>query len=102
MERLLLTQEEARNIIGVGERNFLLLGIPYIQIGKRRKYRMEDIKEWLEKSVKGEKPCPLKKEKGRRTSGTTSPSKVIGFAEALKRTGATLPRALKQNGDLRR
>lgn len=80
----LLTKREARKLVGVSEKIFNALLIPYIEIGKRKRYRLSDIQAWINRQLK-EPACPPRaKEKGRRITGTTSRSTVIGIEGALK------------------
>lgn len=82
--RLLLTKEEVKKLLGVGDRAFAELGVDYVPLGKHRRYTMEDVMRAIN-DRKQEGACHFAKGKGRRTGGTTSRSVGPGFEEALKR-----------------
>jgi hypothetical protein len=81
---LLLTKEEVKRRLGIGDRAFAELGMSYVVLGKRRRYTMDDVVRAIEKH-KQEGVCRSGKGRARRTGGTTSRSVGIGFEEALKR-----------------
>ncbi len=83
-QRLLLTKEEVKRLLGIGDGAFAELGVAYITLGKRRRYTMEDVMRAIN-DRKQEGACRFGRERGRRTGGTTSQSAGIGFEEALKR-----------------
>lgn len=47
MEKLIYTPEEARELLGVGEKAFRRLPIAYIKIGMRKRYRLDDLKDFI-------------------------------------------------------
>lgn len=83
-QRILLTKEEVKKLLGIGDATFSELGVDYIQLGRRRRYVIEDVYRAInERKQPG--ACHLPKGRIRRSGGTTSPSTGIGFEEALKR-----------------
>ena len=82
--RLLLTKEEVKKLLGIGDRAFAELAVAYVPLGRRRRYTLEDVMHAIEKR-KQEGACHFAGGKGRRTGGTTSRSAGLGFEEALKR-----------------
>lgn len=96
-ETLLVDAKEARSILGgVGEKLFRSLGVPARWVGKRKKYHVDDLRDFartLEKTAS----CPSLKDPARRISNTISRSKEIGFAEARKQTTRLQPKPLKAN-----
>jgi hypothetical protein len=96
MEKLLVDAKEARSILDVGEKLFRSLNVTARWVGKRKKYHVDDLKEFartLEKTAS----CPSLKDPVRRTGNTTSRSKAIGFEEALRRTTKERPERLNQS-----
>lgn len=81
--RLLLTKEEVKRLLGIGEHAFAELGVAYIPLGKRRRYMLEDAMRAIE-NKKREGGCHFVRDRGRRIGGTTSRSAATGFEEALK------------------
>lgn len=72
-------------LLGVGEKMFRALHISFVPVGKRKKYALADLETYINRN-REQPACPsLAKEKGRRTTGTTSRLGVIGFEEARKR-----------------
>jgi hypothetical protein len=61
----------------------------YVTIGKRKRFTAEDLAEFKERK---RAQCPSVAGRVRLGSGMTSPSKVIGFAEAVRRTTGSSPR----------
>jgi len=86
---ILYSREQAIKELRIGEKAFNSLNIPYIPVGKRKKYRMEDIQNKLDQ-LKREATCPSKSAKAPRTTHTTLRSMVIGFEEALRQTTSQL------------
>jgi hypothetical protein len=86
---LLLTPEAARRKLGVSERglrDLLKKGLPFIKVGKRRMFPVNDIAAWISEQVKCPNPASHISSTGARARRTgTSPgrSTVIGFDEAL-------------------
>lgn len=94
MEKLLVTAGEARKILGVGEKLFRALGLPYRVVSKQKKYLVDDLVLFA-KSLERLDPCHSSKEPkrtARMSGGTTSRSKEIGFAEARKQTIKSQPK----------
>lgn len=81
---LLLTKEEVKRRLGIGDRAFAELHVAYVVLGRRRRYMMDDVVRAIEKRKRGG-ACHSGKGKGHRTGGTTSRWAGIGFEEALKR-----------------
>lgn len=74
-------------MLGIGERKFVSLPIPFIKVGKTKKYTLEDIESYIEKNRQEQvSACQLKRGKVRRSTGTISQFTEIGFAEALRQT----------------
>lgn len=90
-EKLAYDKKEAMGMLGVKQKVFNRLKIPYTLIGKRKKYLLDDLKDFLTNN-RHEGICQSVKGKARRITGTASHSTVIGFAEALKRTTGKQPR----------
>lgn len=82
---IFIKRGEAIKLLGVSENTFTSLGIPYYEIGKRHKYKIDDIEHWLNGRKRGDK-CPSAKGRGRHTTGTTLRSGVLDFEAALKQT----------------
>lgn len=83
MEKLLYTFDEARDLLGVGEKAFRALGVPAKRVGKRKKYRLCDLEVFIN-NLPTERPCQSSKGRVRRSGNTISPSKDKGFAEVRK------------------
>lgn len=83
-QRILLTKEEIKKLLGIGERAFAELGAPYVPLGRRRRYLLDDVMRTIHER-KQEGACHFAGGKGRRTGGTTSRSAGPGFEEALNR-----------------
>lgn len=82
-DKLLYNAEEARELLGVGEKKFRALGIPARKLGKRKMYSLEDLKLFINRLDK-EEPCQSIKERGRPTGSTISQSRGSDFAEVRK------------------
>jgi hypothetical protein len=82
-QRFLLTKEEVKRSLGIGDAAFGELGVPYVVLGKRRRYVMDDVMRAIN-DRKQEGACHFERGRVRRTGGTTSRSAVTGFEEALK------------------
>lgn len=83
MEKLLVDAKEARVILGdIGEKAFRALNVPARWVNKRKKYHVDDLKEFARNLEKSE--CPSLKEKAPPSTGMISRSKEPGFAEARK------------------
>lgn len=83
MEKLLVDAKEARSILDVGEKLFRSLNVTARWVGKRKKYHVDDLKEFartLEKTAS----CPSLKDPVRRSTNSISRSKETGFVEARK------------------
>lgn len=83
MEKLLVDAKEARFILGdIGEKAFRALNVPARLVNKRKKYHVDDLREFARKLEKAQ--CPSLKEKAHRSTGTISRSREPGFVEARK------------------
>lgn len=80
---VLLSKEEVKRALRIGEAAFAELGVAYVQLGKRRRYVMDDVMTALARR-KHEVVCRYARGRGRHSGGTTSLSRGIGFEEALK------------------
>ena len=60
--------------------------IPYLRLGNTRRYRKIDVEKFIHGNIEEPKRCQLKKGKIHHSTGMTSQSKVVGFAEAVKLT----------------
>lgn len=94
-EKLIYTPTEAAEMLGVGIKTFKTLGVAYVEIGKRKRYKLEDLKQFIiERTYR---PCQLRKGRTRRITGTISPSEASGFEEAVKQTISKQQNPLQQN-----
>jgi len=82
-QHILLSKEEVKKLLGIGDRAFFELGVDYIKLGRRKRYVLEDVHTAINKRRQAAL-CRLKKGKARRSTGMTSRCTVIGFEEALK------------------
>jgi hypothetical protein len=83
-KKLLLSKSEAMQLLGVGERAFNSLRLSYIPVGKRRKYALRDLENFIHQQ-RQQAPCLNPgSAKAHPTTGTTSRSKVIGIEAARK------------------
>ena len=96
MDKILYTRPQACTLLGIGEDVFNQMDIPFIQIGERLYYDIFAIHEHVISNRRNPKTgklvCRSIKGKAQTIGTTTSGSKVVDFAEALKRTtSASLP-----------
>ena len=88
MTPLLVTAAEIREpqYLGVSERglrDLLKRGLPYIKVGKRKMFPPKEVEQWV--SDQAGRPTGSTSAPGRPSGTIRSPSKVIGFDEALAR-----------------
>ena len=76
----LLTTEDVAKVVGVTARGVRKLEIPFVRIGRLRRYDRRDVEAYIRESKK----WPSSKDQGPRTTIRSSKSEGIGFAAALK------------------
>lgn len=84
VNKILYSKHEAMALLGIGEKMFRSLDVPYVTIGRRKKYALSDLQLFIARNREDPACLGLAKGKARRTTGTTSRSAVIGFEEAVK------------------
>lgn len=82
-QRILLSKEEVKKLLGIGDRAFFELGVDYIKLGRRKRYVLDDVHTAINKR-RQTALCRLKKGKARHSTGTTLQYTAIAFEEALK------------------
>lgn len=95
-DKLLYSGEEARAMLGVGEKKFRTLGVPARILGKRKMYCLDDLRQFINKLEKTE-PCQSLKGPGRRSTGTISQWEGLDFEEARKQRIKERQKMSKQN-----
>ena len=83
MASLFMTRKEACEMLGIGDKTFSTLTIPFYKIGKRQKYKVDDIEEYLNKQREGAK-CRSAKGRVRLSIGMISRSEGLDFAEVVR------------------
>jgi hypothetical protein len=53
-QRVLLTKEEVKGLLGIGDAAFSELGIDFILLGKRRRYLVEDVYKAINERKQGQ------------------------------------------------
>jgi len=91
--RLLIDQREAAERLGLSAKLFRREvesgNIRFVLIGKRRRFTEADLKEFIDRkriAWPAAKAGSSTAGRSRRIGTTISPSQVVGFAEAVKRT----------------
>ena len=79
LEKLLSTEEVA-DILGCHPRKVRDLPIPFIRIGRLKRYHPKHLRNYMQESLE----CQSVSARAPRTTTTTSSSKVVGLREALK------------------
>ncbi|MEQ8909396.1 MAG: hypothetical protein RIC95_09400 [Vicingaceae bacterium] len=78
-EKLALTQQEIMNALGIGNKKFKNMNLPFILLGKQKKYLRKDLDEFLESIKQGEGLCPSREEKAQSSIGIPSQLMVNDF-----------------------
>jgi excisionase family DNA binding protein len=56
--KALLTASEAAEFLRINRTHLYRLSLPYVLVGKRRRWRLEDINSWLESRVVRKEALP--------------------------------------------
>ena len=76
----LLSTEDVAEMLGVSPRKVRDLPIPFVRVGKNRKYHPRHIQNYMQEFLE----CQSANAKTPRTTITTSSSGVVGLREALR------------------